>query len=277
MEETYILICPDSLEGIFTAVYDGWKLGNDGRRIRLCIGKPEQPELFSRYRTVEPDAEKTEKVARTIRRSLGQEAYEDLCYAACSTEEDKGTCIYYALREGLAGGGADPGALRNLKNPYILKISRMRQRVWHEMDRFLGFVRFREMENGILFSAIRPDNPILPLLGPHFADRLPGENWMIYDEARRDALIHPAGKPWYVWRQAKLDPERMVGAPEKEIYADLWRGFCRSISVAERRNADLQRQNLPYKYREHLTEFCEKSLLTKSPAGGIMNPIKANE
>lgn len=256
MEEKYVLICSDSLEGIFTGVYDGWKLGNRGMQVALSMGQPRQTEFFCQYQTVDVDPQKAEKVARTIRRELGQDTYEQLCYAACSTQEDKGTCIYYALREGLSGKGNRRCVLENLKNPYILKISKMRQTVWHEMHRFLGFVRFREIENGILFSEIGPDNPILPLLGPHFADRLPGENWMIYDENRRDALIHPAGKPCYIRRQAFLETQRLEGVQKDEVYVALWKEFCRSISVSERENLRAQRQNLPHKYRKYLTEFC---------------------
>lgn len=257
MEEKYILICSDSLEGIFTGVYDGWGLGNQGRQVEISIGQSAQTQLFCQYQTVEADAEKAGKVIRTIFQSLGRQTYEHICYAACSVEEDRGTCIYYALREGLAGKKANPDILQNLKNPYILRLSKMRQTVWHEMHRFLGFVRFREIQDKILLSVISPGNAILPLLGPHFADRLPGENWIIYDEKRQDALIHPAGKPWHIRRRAALEERWTKGGAEEEAYASLWKGFCRSISVSERENPKAQRQNLPHKYRKYLTEFVE--------------------
>ncbi len=257
MQEKYILICPDSLEGIFTGVYDGWELGNQGRQVEICVGEPVQAQLFCQYQTVDADPKKAEKVARAIGLRLGRETYEQLCYAACSMEEDKGTCIYYALREGLSGSGGARCVLENLKNPYILRISKMRQTVWHEMHRFLGFVRFREIQDKVLLSVISPDNQILPLLGPHFADRLPGENWVIYDEKRQDALVHPAGKPWHIRRQAALEERLLKGGTEEEAYASLWKEFCRSISVSERENPKAQCQNLPHKYRKHLTEFVE--------------------
>ena len=252
MNEKYILICTDSIEGIFTGVYDGWKYGNEGAQVELCTEPPSQPEFFSRYETVESDPEKAGKVMRTIWRELGRASYEQLCYAACSTDEEKGTCIYYALRDGLSRRRGNPAVLENLKNPHILKISKLRQTVWHEMHRFLGFVRFQEIRDGILFAAICPDNAILPLIGPHFADRLPREDWIIYDEGRAEALLHPAGKPWYIQRQAVLD-----GPVEEEDggYAALWKTFCKNISVAEREILRAQRQNLPYKYRRYMPEF----------------------
>ena len=256
MGEKYVLICEDSIDGIFTGVYDGWKLGNCGTRVELCVEMSGQAELFSQYMVIEADREKAAKVAGTIQKRLGQEVYEQLCYAACSTDEQKGTCIYYALREGLSGGNANPRVLENLRNPYILKVSRIQLAVWHEMHRFLGFVRFRELSNGVLFSVICPDYAVLPLIAPHFADRLPGENWVIYDEKRRDALVHPAGGEWYIRRQVEVEPCQGEKVRGEEQYEGLWKEFCGSITVQERRNQRRQSQNLPIKYRKHLTEFC---------------------
>ncbi len=255
MGAKYVLVCEDSIDGIFTGVYDGWKLGTPGVQVELRVEVDGQTELFSQYLTIEADEKKAVKVAGTIQRKLGQEVYEQLCYAACSADEQKGTCIYYALKEGLAGGKANPRVLENLRNPYILKISRLQLAVWHEMHRFLGFVRFRELQNKILFSVICPDYAVLPLIAPHFADRLPGENWVIYDEKRGDALVHPAGDEWYILRQVEMKPCQEDACGE-ERYEGLWKEFCRSIAVSERRNQRRQSQNLPIKYRKHLTEFC---------------------
>ena len=48
--ETYrikkMLICEDCMEGIFSAVYDGWKYGN-GYEVRLNMGEPQERELFT--------------------------------------------------------------------------------------------------------------------------------------------------------------------------------------------------------------------------------------
>ncbi len=255
MNEKYVLVCEDSIEGIFTGVYEGWRYGNRGAEVELCMGPPGQSELFCHYVDVAADQEKAGKVMRTIWRQLGRASYEHLCYAACSTDKEKGTCIYHAVRKGLSYGQGNPAILEDLKDPSILKLSKLRQTVWHEMHRFLGFVRFQEIQDGILFAVICPDNPILPLIGPHFEDRLPREDWIIYDEERRDALLHPAGKPFYIVRGAGLDIERVQGSGDKGEYAALWKVFCQSISVTERENLRVQRQNLPYKYRRYMPEF----------------------
>ena len=88
MGEKYVLVCEDSIDGIFTGVYDGWKLGNCGTRVELCVEMSGQAELFSQYMVIEADREKAAKVAGTIQKRLGQEVYEQLCYAACSRSEE---------------------------------------------------------------------------------------------------------------------------------------------------------------------------------------------
>lgn len=49
--------------------------------------------------------------------------------------------------------------------------------------------------------------------------------------------------------------EPLKGSGDKGEYAALWKVFCQSISVTERENLRVQRQNLPYKYRRYMPEF----------------------
>ena len=75
MGAKYVLVCEDSIDGIFTGVYDGWKLGTPGVQVELRVEVDGQTELFSQYLTIEADEKKAVKVAGTIQRKLGQEVY----------------------------------------------------------------------------------------------------------------------------------------------------------------------------------------------------------
>lgn len=70
-----IFLCDDTMEGIFTAVYDAWasRLGHANVKLQVRGGTM---ELFADYRETETDMEKAEKVARTIKRELGEEGWE---------------------------------------------------------------------------------------------------------------------------------------------------------------------------------------------------------
>ena len=72
----YVFICEDSLEGIFTGVYDACASRLGHRNIRLATGEPENYELFSEYIHVTPSADKTGKVIRTITSRFGMQFYD---------------------------------------------------------------------------------------------------------------------------------------------------------------------------------------------------------
>ena len=125
-----------------------------------------------------------------------------------------------------------------------------------EAHSYTGFLRFRELLNGVLYAEIEPKNQILTCLAPHFADRLPVENWMIHDKTHRMFAVHEAGKKWVILWGEEIDETvlEMVSDKEEE-YARLWRGFCRTIAIESRRNPRCQMQHLPLRYRGKMTEF----------------------
>ena len=163
-----ILICEDTMEGIFTAVYDGWRWANRGFSVGIAVREPDYPELFAETVEIVSDSVKTFKVARTIKNRLGGKVYEAVCYAAVSLHPEKGTAIFYLLRRALENGKTDTRVLEALADPAVSLVSSLQVKVWHEIHRFYGFVRFREIGNGVLFSEIQPENNILELLAPIF-------------------------------------------------------------------------------------------------------------
>ena len=75
-----MLICDDTMEGIFTAVYDGWRWGNRGFSVGIAVREPDYPELFTENLEIISDSVKAFKVARTIKNRLGGQVYEAVCY-----------------------------------------------------------------------------------------------------------------------------------------------------------------------------------------------------
>lgn len=199
-----VLICDDTMEGIFTAVYDGWRWGNRGFSVGIAVREPDYPELFTENLEIVSDSVKAFKVARTIKNRLGGQVYEAVCYAAASVHPEKGTAIFYLLR--------------------------------------------RALEKG------RIDTRVLELLAPHFSDRFPNENWMIYDKKRQKVLAHEQGGECTVYIQAVLNTQEMDPVQSDE-YENLWKAFCSHITIPERKNPGLQRQFVPLKFRSNMPEF----------------------
>ena len=153
-----------------------------------------------------------------------------------------------------------------LQLPACYDIFGLCRNVYNENHLLTEFLRFSETPGGILVSRIGPKNDIMTLLAPHFADRLPEENWVIYDKTHEVFLIHEKGKRYYFLQQymcMKGDPESAQnitgGFSEEEMdYEALWKEFVQSISVAERENRALQNQNLPLRFRTNLVEFSKE-------------------
>ena len=102
-----IFTCKDRLEDIMTCIYDAWaealKIGHN--QIQLKKEPIFQQTMFDEYIHIDGNPSKAEKVIRSIRRNISEEAYLDVYYATLSAEEDALQAIYNFLRAGFAAGG----------------------------------------------------------------------------------------------------------------------------------------------------------------------------
>lgn len=262
MNEKHIFICDNSLEGIFSGVYQAWDARVGHGCVELRTEEQENMELFSVCHRVETNIAEAEKVRRSIARQLGQKILEEICFAACADDAGKGTAIYRTLVECLSSHGSlyRRKTLDNLKNPSVRKVTELYRSVWTEYDHYLGFLRFQELPGRILAALAAPRHDILLLLQDHFSNRFPLERWIIGDSIRGMLLVHRPGTPCFVMGNAvKIIEEIRNQRADGGEYERLFTGFCESISIRERENYRLQKQNLPLRYRENMVEFHKKN------------------
>lgn len=245
--------CDDSFEGILSGVYDAWdsRLGHDN--VRLEIMGQETMELFSDYREVPLDWKKAERVMASIKDKISWEAYELLFHVSLSFERDKADRIYRFLIDGYRYGGK---VTKMLAKDSVFRIFEINRAVCNERHLLTGFVRFSARDSGLLVSKITPKNNVLPILAPHFADRLSGTDWIIMDADRKSAAFYRAD---YGWALAKLNEEQAELAvklsEEKDEFRELWKVFFHTIAIKERTNPVCQRNHLPLRYRDNMPEF----------------------
>ncbi len=254
MEET-IFVCEDSIEGILTGVYEAYALRKPHETIRLQTGAVQNYRLFAVYQQVEPDRQKSEKVIRTLYSRFGEAVCMQLEQAMVSYDDGKADAVYHTIVTGLSG--RYQGCLMDhLSNRYVHKVFALSRNTGIEMHHLYGFLRFQELENGVLLAKYAPKNDITALLAPHFADRFPGEDFAIYDEKRQYYALHPKNRQWYLVRGGLpfADGQEEYTREEAE-YQMLYRHFCHTITVAERKNTKLQRNMLPLRFRRHMVEF----------------------
>ena len=240
MEENY-LICEDSLEGIFTGIYEAYALRREHERIHIQVGEEENLRLFAAYMEIQPDQGKAAKVAETINRRLGGEAYLDICRALACEDGQKGEAVYKVVE-----------IMGNLANSYVHKVFELARFTRNEVHHWKEFLRFQELENGILFSRIGPKCNVLTFLAPHFADRLPLLDFIIYDEKRGIFAVHPKSKEWYLVTARDFEEEKIAPYSEGELeYQELFAFFCHKIAIKERKNLKLQRNMMPLRFQEY--------------------------
>jgi len=182
--------------------------------------------------------------------AVSQEAFATARYAYHSQKEGIERLVWRYLLLGLEKGRRLCGMLT--VEP-VHSINRIARHVSHEAHKFKGFVRFREVTAGFLYATIEPEADILPLIAPHFTERVGDRPWMIHDLRRSQAALFDL-RSWRLIRDVELTAEPGITAAEHD-YAALWQRYFQRHAIPERHNPKLQQKHVPLRVRKHLTEF----------------------
>lgn len=251
-------ICTDTTVGILSAIYDAWKYDKTDNESGIVFWGSIQQEMFCEYFEVKEDEKKARAVRRMIRNNMGEEAFYNIGCALLADEKDKGTAILHTMMEArkISEG---KNIMSHLSHPEVRRVFEISRNVSREMHAWKEFLRFQELENGILYAKIAPRNAVLPGIAEHFSDRFPLENFIIYDENHFSYLIHPRRRPWMIVTDEEgcwEIPEVYSG--EESEWQKLWKGFKESVTIQERQNLKLQQSNMPLRYRKEMKEFTEQ-------------------
>ncbi len=250
----HVYLCPDSVEGIFTGVYDAWASQYGHTNTQLQIQSYDyNAELFCDYIPVDEDYDKASKVARTIQRQISPLCYQYIVNAALSYDSRKADAIYRVIILGLHMGSSVMNHFADLNVSTIDKLSR---NVSNELLHLQGFLRFQELDNGILYATIHPKNYIIRYLGEHFADRFPDESFLIAD-TQRGCVIAYANQQIKYFDSVDMDFSHIDEHISRceEMFQSLWKRYVEKIAIEPRKNLKLQQQMLPLRFRDTMPEF----------------------
>jgi len=251
----YVYQCEDTLEGIYTAIYNIYADRHNLSDTRICL--EEEYQLFAEYIPVETDTERALKVMRTCQKQFGERDYYSLCMALMTPDMEKAQAVYKTIAYGLKAKPIKGHLFDHLTDDYVLKAFKLSETANREAHHWVEFLRFRELENGILYAVISPKCHVMTQLMDHFSDRFPSENFAIFDEKRKLFGIHPYRNQWFLAGGEELEErfEHVSYSAAEEKYAELFRHFVKTIAIKERTNTDLQQNMLPLYFREFMTEF----------------------
>lgn len=256
--DEHVFLCEDSIEGILNGVYEAYRFKKEQKieshaLLHLETKQPDIYRLFTKYTMLETNDDNAAKVINTVKSRLGAETYYQLCLAMASCFEDKADAVYHTIVLGLQTN--DPNILDRLGEDCVQRTFKYAGASDNEVGHMLQFTRFLELEGGILYARIDAKHHILPFIMPHFSDRLPMENFIIYDENTDTYGLHPKFQPWYLAEGMEFDSDQIkITAAEKE-YQELFRRFCKTIAIESRTNKKLQTGMLPLRFRPNMVEF----------------------
>ncbi len=253
MNQQLVLCCEDSLEGIFTAVYDAFVYKKRMEEpytdsIEIQIGENGNYRLFAEEIPVASDPQKAQKTVSAIQKKLGYSQYETVFYALCHFDPDRASAVLGYLVRGFAAGSR---IREHLSDPYVMRVAELARKVSNECQKLYGFVRFRDTGR-VLYSEIEPKCNVLPILIEHFSDRYPNENFIIYDRKHRYAAVHAVSRGSFFVSGEELPQQE---AKTQDVYEELWKQYFQTMAIAERKNESCQNNMLPKWYRATMLEF----------------------
>lgn len=246
-DEHVIYIYDGTLDGLLSCVFEAFSLKENPELISKAPDV--QMQFGTQIREIETRKAHADRVYKGILDKLGDDTLNMVYHAVLSSETDAETAALSYLRMGFKYGKSIYG---NLADKRIMRLSKISRNVAWERVRFMEILRFSELEGHILLAEFEPFSNVLPILMPHFADRLSTQSFIINDKKRSIAGIYDT-KEWYL-----LSSKEMVlpdYSDSETQYRSLWKLFFDSIAIKQRENLKLQMQHLPKKYWEHVIEM----------------------
>jgi probable DNA metabolism protein len=244
-----------SLMGFLCAIGRAMRDAPDGAPMTEVVGPCDPPELGRHEAMALRDGALARDVWRLLRARLGMDASERLVDAFRSDRPNAAAAcaaiIPRALREG-------PQCLDDLADADAREVEKAQARTRAIAHRFMGIVRFSELEDGSLFSTISPECDVMSSLARHFHARMGACHWLLADVLRNKAAMHDPSLGLLLGEMdaahTRLVEDAPLAAREAELRAE-WKRYFEAVSILERENPSCQAGHLPLKYRESLPEF----------------------
>lgn len=244
-----IYLYDGSFEGFLCCVFRAIYQKEDPMMIR-----PEEEAQATLLETVviDTEAEKAERVRKSIPAKLGSDAQRVVYLCFLSDLTDKEVALLSFLRLGYQVGSR---ALRMLADDRVYKVLTAARAVSGEAHLLKGFTRFSQY-GGALVAEIEPKNHVLPLLAQHFKARMPGESFLILDRTHHAVLICSGGH-WQI-QTAEFTSFPRADAQE-QFYRQLWARFYDTVSIEGRYNPQCRMTHMPKRFWGMMTEFQEEN------------------
>lgn len=235
-----------SFDGMLTCVFESFRCKETP--LAILDGTQDQAMLFpTKFIKTSPTCAR--RVKRSIPIKISKDADVAVNQLFLSHETDRSLLILEFLQLGFQLGGK---VMDHTTDDVIHRVRTRTQRIGNEAHHYVEFLRFSQHDS-FLAATFSPKNNVLPLVVPHFCDRLPSENFVIYDKVHKSAFLHRNDGEIQFLHDSEIQfPEP---GEEEQMYRRLWRHFYETIAIEGRINPKLRRTMLPQRFWPEMTEF----------------------
>lgn len=235
-EMTYIY--DGSYEGLLTCVFRCYE-------DKFIPGAVITGMTLTPFARVFTDRLKAARVTRGVVRTMGRMAENVIRTVYLADDPGKELAIVRFIVYGMKAGER---ACRDLAHPDVAEIYEIYRAVNREKRMCLERLKFSVIAD-VLVAVVEPTHNVLPLIGRHFVERFPEEDFFIYDKAHKLGLTYSRGKLTLAPVE-NFEPGEIDG--DEEAYRRLWKIFFQTVEIRERRDPRAQRAHMPSRYSNFL-------------------------
>ena len=262
-----IFIYDASFEGLLTVVFESYRLkiipdkiisSSNGNINSPPLEGSGEVGLFSETTLyISSDEQKAQRVWKGLGKKLSRAACSMIFIVFLADVQEVPMLLFRYICKAI---DATKSIETNFGDNDVLEASKWYKKVRREAERIRQFVRFQKTEDGIYFAPIAPLHNVLPLAVEHFTDRFSDQKWIIYDTRRNYGFFYDLKTTVEVTfdnlnidpRFGKIDPSAM--SEDENLFQQMWKVYFKSMTIKERINPKLHRQNMPRRFWRYLTE-----------------------
>lgn len=253
--------------GLLCAVFDAFKLKQMPEGL-LAQGEV-APLLTTESHEVEVCNNKYERVHTALKKKISKVALQQLVNVWLSELPDSDLVIFrYVCKVFKSAYSIET----DFADADVIAVREIARKVSKEREYLMQFVRFNVIENSIThngedgkekiyFAVIAPIYNALPLTLDFFEDRYADQKWAIYDYKRQYGYFYDLEK---IEQISLSDQDNLIIddqinqqylSKDEILFQTMWRRYCKALTIKERINLKLQRQQMPKRFWQHLPEM----------------------
>lgn len=256
-----------TFEGLLCTVFDIFKL----KKMPECLllEGDVAPLLASETHVVEFRNSKYERVQLALEKKISKIALNQLLYVWLSELPESDLII---LRYICKVFQSTHSIETDFGDTDVLTVHDIAKKVSREKHHLVQFVRFNAINNPIsasenslsekiYFAVIAPIYNALPLVLNFFQDRYADQKWAIYDEKRQYGYFYNLEKIERISLANHQDivVNSMINqdymTKDEQLFQTMWLRYCNALTIKERVNPKLQRQQMPKRFWQYLPEM----------------------